>query len=669
MVDAKKRIKYMFYILTQQDDYIRSSDLAKLVGVTERTIKSDMQELSEYAENVGARLVSKKGIGYRLIAEDVEAVDAVKEQLMIHFMVMGNDQNSSKSRVNMILRKILIEKKYINQDNLADSLFLSKSSISEDIKQVNFYLNQFSLRWRKKNEIGDLIQGTELNKRMLMLCVFENHYHEAVAMYKDDNFLYWFKCDDKRRLDIRQTLLKHLRQSECHIRDDHTQRISRYLCLMINRVLEGYNIELTNKQRIYIRKLKQYSVSQLIFEEISKYHEYAELNEDEVLAFGLLLAEWADVSRTCDLDLNYSDQVKDARQFLKKYEIRIKKEYGIQLNKFDDYQRVLTSGLIPLLIQKDFNCCNQTIRIISRQDPRVKDCPLASQMACDASELFEQEYGISLSQYNILTFSSILHTLFLSIEYKFKPLRLLICTTNGLQFSYMLSQIINTRFGSYFESLDCFELYELRELKREDYDCVILTMPSFSYKYDWPFIIMNSLPTQEQLNELFNQFVLNNVDLDNVTNHLSLNNINIFRNFEYTSGASFRQLLSFKHGKDSETIKHIEKDLQYKAPIHVFNKVCVMFIKRSLTTQNCFDIYQLKQESIYEDFPVKYFVVLSFHFNNSLQSARFMNDIIYMFFNDIQNINNVIRSGMKEELIQIVRESLKSLPISLTQGK
>ena len=665
MAEVKRRIRYLFYILTQQDHYVRACDLAAKAGVSERTIKSDISELSEYAHANGAEIVSKKGAGYRLVAKDVEKANALKSQLEMHFQAVGSTQNPVKTRINEILRRIVVEEKWMSIEDVAEELFLTKSSIREEMKQVNMYLDKFNLRWKKKQEDGPLLLGNELDRRLLMLCVFENHYHEAVNVWKDDDFLYWFDCEQEIRYDIRHIFLRNLRESECHVRDDHTQRLSRYLCLMINRVKAGHTICFDDAQRRYIRKLRQSLVSRRIMYDLSKYPEFAELPEDETLAFGLLLAQWADISRSCDLKRNYPDQLKEAEAFLEKYEQRIQKDYGIVLNHFKNYRRILTAGLIPLLIQKDFRTCNQPIRIVFIQDSRIKDCPLAAQIACDASLLFEMEYGIPLSLYNVLTLSSQFHSLFLSISYDFKPVRSLICTGNGLHASYALSKLIEARYGDYFEKFDTYELYEMRGLKTEDYDCAIVDLPYFTYKYEWPCLIVDPVPTQKQMNEIYNQFVLNNVQLEEVFEHLSLERINVYRDFVMESEDTFLKLLSYKMGKDAASVKNIEKSLRYRTPVCVYNKVCVLFVKRTLTSANSFDIYQLKSESVFNDEPVKLFVVMSFDFDKSLQAARFINDATYMFFSDASALDKIVETASKKELIHAVRESLKTLPIAL----
>ena len=57
MANEKKRILQLFYILAQQDQYIRSYELAEKVGVTERTVKNDIPELEAFAKASGADLV------------------------------------------------------------------------------------------------------------------------------------------------------------------------------------------------------------------------------------------------------------------------------------------------------------------------------------------------------------------------------------------------------------------------------------------------------------------------------------------------------------------------------------------------------------------------------------------------------------------------------------
>lgn len=96
-----------------------------------------------------------------------------------------------------------------------------------------------------------MVIGSEFDRRMLMLCIFENHYHEAVNLYKNTDYLSFFDREDEERYEIRHIFLKALRESDCHILDGNTQRLSRYLLLMASRYQAGCPIHLSRKQQDY----------------------------------------------------------------------------------------------------------------------------------------------------------------------------------------------------------------------------------------------------------------------------------------------------------------------------------------------------------------------------------------------------------------------------------
>ena len=63
MANEKIRILQIFYFLTQANDFVTSKEISEFVGVSERTVKSDMLEVEGFAKASGAVLYSKKGKG------------------------------------------------------------------------------------------------------------------------------------------------------------------------------------------------------------------------------------------------------------------------------------------------------------------------------------------------------------------------------------------------------------------------------------------------------------------------------------------------------------------------------------------------------------------------------------------------------------------------------
>ncbi len=81
----KKRLLQMLYYLSESERPLRSADLAKLCGISIRTVKGDVPELADLAAASGTELCSKKGTGFWLEVTDAEAFRIVKEQLGYQF--------------------------------------------------------------------------------------------------------------------------------------------------------------------------------------------------------------------------------------------------------------------------------------------------------------------------------------------------------------------------------------------------------------------------------------------------------------------------------------------------------------------------------------------------------------------------------------------------------
>lgn len=203
MIRVDNRVAYLFYLLSMETDYVTSSYLGKKISLTGRTIKSEITALKKYADKNGAHLVSKKRRGYKIVVFDKVIYNNKIEQLNYRFsLVKFFEDKNLQQRTNEILRFVLVQKKYICVDDIAEYMGLSVSSIKSEIKLLNKLLKKNGLRFKKRNEKGDLIIGSELNIRMLMLFVYDLYYHDAVAYYRNVDYLNLFKIEKNCELKL-----------------------------------------------------------------------------------------------------------------------------------------------------------------------------------------------------------------------------------------------------------------------------------------------------------------------------------------------------------------------------------------------------------------------------------------------------------------------------------
>lgn len=664
MANEKTRILKLFYILTSHEGFITSLELAQCVGVSERTVKSDIKELMDFALASGSHIESKKGKGYRLIIDENDVYEPVKNQLSFHFGMLGSASAVQKTRVNDIIRRIICEQHYMTLDDIADELYLTKSALREDSKEVRKFLDFFNLRIKNVYEEGPLVIGSEYNRRAAMLCVFENHYHEALTLYKDNDYLQWFDYDQQERYEIRRLFLKILRESECSVRDDHTQRLARYLCLMVNRYNAGFRITYTKEQRSYIMQFRQYEVTKNLFEKLNKIYDI-NVDENEICAFAFQLIAFADISLSVDVEKYYGPILPLAIECSIEVMKLIKQRYSIDLSFIKEALPLFTRAIIPLLVQQHFDTTLHLIRNVASEDERILLTPFATYLSFELNSVFQSKFNCSISLYNLVTFSSFIQKCIMQIDYPYIPVRVAVTTSEGINSSELLASIIRKRFSGWFECLDTYQLYELRGVDRSKYDYVILNFALFSYKYDWPYISMDVVPTQEQLNQLYNEAILSGVKIDLIIDKFNIDKVNIYDHFMFSSLEYFIDSLSYKHGKDSSSIRGIKRELQQICSAFIHKKIMLLWINRNYVYKDFIEVYQLDNEHECNNCSFKNIIVLSLDINYELRCLRFINDLLFMILNNSEYIERLINSGSKDILVDCVKDALKALPIAL----
>lgn len=82
---------------------------------------------------------------------------------------------------------------------------------------------------------------------------------------------------------------------------------------MASRYQAGCPIHLSRKQQDYIRRFREYRVAEEVILKCGQFSGF-DVNEDEILAFALLLVFWADIPLDCKLADNYFELAEEAQK-------------------------------------------------------------------------------------------------------------------------------------------------------------------------------------------------------------------------------------------------------------------------------------------------------------------------------------------------------------------
>lgn len=133
------------------------------MNVTSRTIRNDLTIIETHLEAIeGVELISIRGRGYKIHLENQRFLNNIFDEIGGKFDFIPIEPID---RINFILEKMLFTPRYIKIEELMDELYVSRSTIQNDLKDVKVMLKKFNLSIKKRPNYGMKIIGDEKNKR------------------------------------------------------------------------------------------------------------------------------------------------------------------------------------------------------------------------------------------------------------------------------------------------------------------------------------------------------------------------------------------------------------------------------------------------------------------------------------------------------------------------
>jgi transcriptional antiterminator len=259
---------------------LRSHDLSLLINVSLRTIKYEIKEIKKKLNDDLIQLVSSSK-GYTITIYD----SAFEDYL--------NDLNSSRKikvidtlhvhnyeRVFYILRRILTDDSYVKFDELSQEIYVSLSTLNQDIKEVKRILKRYNLEITSRPHYGIRVKGSEQNKR---LCISEYiFYNEQVFIEQylekiQESFSIELDQIDEVEAILRSwTINNNVLLSDISIRN-----ISIHIVITLIRNKQGHFIEVSDNYFDKISNDALYSLVRLLVSEVETVFAY-EFNREEL---------------------------------------------------------------------------------------------------------------------------------------------------------------------------------------------------------------------------------------------------------------------------------------------------------------------------------------------------------------------------------------------------
>lgn len=175
MEQLHRKQSLLLHQLLEEKKPMTSHQLSLVVDVSIRTIKTYIQEINQKIQPCHIRIASKAREGYWMEYEEGANLEGVVALLDKNVVQKYDDTPKyNYERINYIIKKLLVIDYHIKLEDLMDEIYVSRSTLTQDLKQVRSLLTKFRLKVITRANYGIIIEGDEIDKR---LCIAEYFFH------------------------------------------------------------------------------------------------------------------------------------------------------------------------------------------------------------------------------------------------------------------------------------------------------------------------------------------------------------------------------------------------------------------------------------------------------------------------------------------------------------
>lgn len=251
-----RRITEQIINLLHSGENITADQLAAALGVSEKTIRKYIAEAKEELHRYGAQIHSKQGCGYRMEIINEEAFSSWYYSLHV---VTEKIPVSPEERVSYILAFLLNSFDYVRIDDLCEFLYISHNTLSADLKQVEYILQLYHLKVKRRPNYGICVEGSEFDRRR---CT-------ANCLIKRNNFgIKGIRQNDCMR-EVSNIFIEVLKNRRLRFSDDAFESMVIHIYVAKSRIARGWAMVFDERSRREIDEKMDDSI-RLAVEDISE---------------------------------------------------------------------------------------------------------------------------------------------------------------------------------------------------------------------------------------------------------------------------------------------------------------------------------------------------------------------------------------------------------------
>lgn len=484
--------------MKHKERFVTSKELAEHLSCSDRTVRNTLKLIDQTMNVQGVKLISKQGQGYQLFFENQEAYQEFRLTYELGEVYSTTSISKGDDRLAFILNKLLFEQVPVLFDDLADELYVSRSTLSHDFKKIRRMLSEYDLSIESRANKGVYVSGEERYKRCFIMDYFlSNQFFKTLHCHVQSNFF-----DQTLSLEeIARIVLEECQDAKLKLSDFVLQNLVVHIALAIVRIKSGFEIKNLSCQMS--NNDTERKVAKKILARIS------EVSNQE---FPVQEIDYITLHLLAKSPLSQETQTKISKEEMKRSLVQTFQALGLDDIYYFSSDFQLFEGLITHLM---------TLQI--RLDSRITlNNPLVDEVKKNYSDIFfmtkeilenmETFSQVSISDDEIAYVS--LHFL-AAIERRKEndKFSVLAICASGFGAAQMLRNRLEAEFGNRLEVVDVIGYYELNQEKIQGIDFIVSAVDLSNLYFQVPvFTVSVFLKNDEiaQIREAMDQMQVSN---------------------------------------------------------------------------------------------------------------------------------------------------------------
>ena len=440
---------------------VTNEELAKTLGVSKRTVRSDITNINRILNHKEGKIVSLYGKGYMLEFPDRERL----------FEVISDVQNiqTREDRISYLMNRLIFEENKQDIEMLEEELYISHSTLEKDLKGIREkYEENFPFIELKREENMIYLENDEAKKREVLIQLYMSNWD-----YNSKEGICLKNVFDKNLVNqISLKIYEYTKRYHLYMEDSQNACVRIALMILYQRITDGKSLkEMTS----YVKDKKYLELS----EELS-----SELSTEWELEINIFEKHWLAYmfERNQSFHVKYYESPQEGFRNLPKGEMiltekilgRVVQRYGIDFRQ-DEYFKKDFAWIIEKYSESmSFAWSMKTIYIeeMKREYPELER--IAVYIGDEIEEVMDQKVNRKELE------SDLLPILVLSYKYLSKAKHGMIQAMLVSNLNYSLSHYLHERlqelYGNRMNILGPIPAYGIDEAGETE--CVISTVKS-----------------------------------------------------------------------------------------------------------------------------------------------------------------------------------------------